>query len=141
MEGETPVLEATTVPTPTETPVTPEPSDTGFVSVSKPAPPKPTAAPKATEAAPAKTDKDLDLVIACPDCGKVINVDMFEYPKDVYSKMGAARLKQARFFVVQGKPDLAMEAVRKARAFYEKGGDKKGLKEVLKLVESLAGAS
>ena len=59
---------------------------------------------------------------------------MFEYPKEVYSGMGAARLKQARFFVVQGKPDLAMDAVRRARAFY----DKKGLKEVLKLVESLA---
>jgi hypothetical protein len=52
--------------------------------------------------------------------------------------LGAARLKQARFFVVQGKPDLAMDAVRRARAFYEKADDKKGLKDVLKLVESLA---
>ena len=81
---------------------------------------------------------EVDLVIACPDCGKVINVDMFEYPKDVYSKMGAARLNQARISVVQGKSDEAMKAVRMARAMYEKADDKKGLKEVLKLVESLA---
>jgi hypothetical protein len=77
-------------------------------------------------------------VIACPDCGKVINVDMFEYPKKVYSEMGAARLNHARICIVQGKNDDAMKAVRMARAMYEKADDKKGLKEVLKLVESLA---
>ena len=54
------------------------------------------------------------------------------------TRLGEARLKQARFFVVQGYPDNAMQAVRKARALYEKADDKKGLKEVLKLVESLA---
>jgi hypothetical protein len=104
-------------------------------AITKPSPPE--AKPEAPKA---PVDSDLDLVIACPDCGKVINVDMFEYPNEVYSKMGAARLKQARFFVVQGKPNQAMEAVRKARALYEKADDKKGLKEVLKLVESLAKA-
>ena len=135
MEGETPVLEATTVPTPTDEPVTPAPA---------PAPaPEPEPVPaesKPAAAAPKPDDKDFDRVIACPDCGKVINVDSFDYPKEVYSTMGAARLKQARFFVVQGKPDMAMDAVRMARAFYEKASDKKGLKEVLKLVESLAKA-
>ncbi|MFW9964314.1 MAG: zinc-ribbon domain-containing protein [Candidatus Sifarchaeia archaeon] len=99
---------------------------------------KPSPAKAEAKAAPTSVDEDLDLVIACPDCGKVINVDMFEYPKEVYTKMGDARLKQARFFVVQGKPDMAMQAVRKARALYEKAEDKKGLKDVLKLVESLA---
>jgi hypothetical protein len=131
MEGDVPVLEATTVE---EVPAAAsEPEATPFAPVAKPAP----ATPKAA-VTPAPVDSDLDLVIACTDCGKVINVDMFEYPLEVYSKMGEARLKQARFFVVQGKPDDAMRAVRKARSLYEKADDKKGLKEVLKLVESLA---
>ncbi len=138
MEGDVPVIEATTVeqihaPEPEPAPAEIQPGDSGFAAITKPAPVEPAAPTK-----PAPPDEDLDLVIACPDCGKVINVDMFDYPKDVYSKMGAARLKQARFFVVQGYPDNAMKAVRKARALYEKADDKKGLKEVLKLVESLA---
>ncbi|MFW9807072.1 MAG: zinc ribbon domain-containing protein [Candidatus Thorarchaeota archaeon] len=149
MEDDTPILEATTIETPTET----TPSETGFAAAETPTHPEPAPTPAAAApppaapapAAPAKTpnkvDEDLDLVIACPDCGKVINVDMFEYPDEVYSKMGESRLKQARFMVVQGKPDQAMVAVRKARAFFEKADDKKGLKEVLKLVESLAKAS
>jgi hypothetical protein len=137
MEGDIPVIEATTAepeptPAPTPTPAQPAPGKPA-PAVTKPAAAEPKAAKK-----PAAPDEDLDLVIACPDCGKVINVDMFDYPNDVYSKMGAARLKQARFFVVQGYPDNAMKAVRKARALYEKADDKKGLKEVLKLVESLA---
>ena len=146
MEGGVPVIEATTAEEaseaeltydePVAAPAEPEAEPTPFAPVDKPAP----AAPEPAKA-PAKPDADLDLVIACPDCGKVINVDMFDYPNDVYSRMGAARLKQARFFVVQGKPDEAMQAVRKARAFYEKADDKKGLKEVLKLVESLAKVS
>ena len=143
MEGDIPVIEATTAEEVPEseiaydetemTPVTAKPEVTPSTPVSKPAAAKPEAAATTLPA-----DSDLDLVIACPDCGKVINVDMFEYPLDVYSKMGEARLKQARFFVVQGKPDDAMKAVRKARSLYEKADDKKGLKEVLKLVESLA---
>jgi hypothetical protein len=71
----------------------------------------------------------------------VISIDMFEYPAEVYSGMGEARLKQARYFVVQGNNDDAMKAVRKARSLYEKADDKKGLKDVLKLVESLARGS
>ncbi len=136
MEDGVPVIEATTAeeaPSAEVTPAKPEPGDSGYAAVTKPPKAKPEPAAK-----PAPPDADLDLVIACPDCGKVINVDLFDYPKDVYSKMGAARLKQARFFVVQGYPDNAMQAVRKARALYEKADDKKGLKEVLKLVESLA---
>lgn len=122
-----PVLEATTV----EAPAAPA-SDTGFAAVA-PAPDTPPSEPAAQP-----PDFEDDMVIACPDCGKVINVDMFEYPKDVYSSMGAARLNQARINVVQGKNDEAMKSVRMARALYEKADDKKGLKEVLKLVESLA---
>ncbi|MGY5864425.1 MAG: zinc finger Ran-binding domain-containing protein [Candidatus Thorarchaeota archaeon] len=121
------VLEATTV----EEPVAPA-SDAGFAAAA------PTPEPPQPEPAVVAPTSEVDLVIACPDCGKVINVDMFEYPNEVYSKMGAARLSHARISVVQGKNDEAMKAVRMARAMYEKADDKKGLKEVLKLVESLA---
>ncbi len=142
-EEDMPVLEATTAEEVTEDELAyddsdfssdiPEPETIPVSSAAKPS--IPAATPTET---PQKVDSDLDLVITCPDCGKVITVDMFDYPIDVYSKMGAARLKQARFFVVQGKPEEAMKAVRKARSLYEKADDKKGLKEVLKLVESLA---
>ncbi|TFG32078.1 zinc ribbon domain-containing protein [Candidatus Thorarchaeota archaeon] len=84
------------------------------------------------------TEDDIDLVIACPDCGKTINVDMFEYPREVYSAMGAARLKQARFFIVQGKGHDALRIIRMAHALYTKAGDNKGLSEVKKIIETLA---
>jgi hypothetical protein len=83
-------------------------------------------------------DDEIDLVIACPDCGKTINVDMFEYPREVYSAMGAARLKQARFFIVQGKGQDALRIIRMAHALYSKAGDEKGLAEVKKIIETLA---
>ncbi|MFX1482399.1 MAG: zinc finger Ran-binding domain-containing protein [Promethearchaeota archaeon] len=143
--GGTPVIEALTYEEPDTA------TDTGFSAAGQPAPNtetvQPATSPEPVQAAPVTepvqpeakpVDADVDLVIACPDCGKVINVDMFEYPKDVYSKMGAARLNQARIFVVQGRSDEAMKSVRMARALYEKADDKKGLKDVLKLVESLA---
>lgn len=84
------------------------------------------------------SDDAIDLVITCPDCGKTISVDMFEYPKEVYSAMAAARMKQARFFIVQGKGDDALRVVRIANALYTKAGDKIGLQEVRKLIETLA---
>ncbi len=129
--AEAPVIEAITAEEPSQ-PI----SDTG----SAPATPTPAATSEPTPAEPATkpSDSEIDLVSTCPDCGKVINLDMFEYPKDVYSKMGVARLNQARIYIVQGKPDEAMKIVRMARALYEKADDTKGLKEVLKLVESLA---
>ncbi len=83
-------------------------------------------------------DDEIDLVIACPDCGKTINVDMFEYPAEVYSLMGQARLKQARFFVVQGKGNDALRILRMAHALFTKAGDKNGLAEVKKIIETLA---
>ncbi len=99
-------------------------------------------APPVTEAPPPKTttikENEVDLVIACPDCGKTINVDMFEYPKEVYRLMGEARLKQARFFIVQGKGKDALRIIRMAHALYTKAEDKIGLAEVKKLIETLA---
>jgi hypothetical protein len=83
-------------------------------------------------------DDAIDLVITCPDCGKTISVDMFEYPREVYSGMAAARMKQARFFIVQGKGDEALRVVRIANALYTKAGDKIGIQEIRKLIETLA---
>ncbi len=131
-----PVLEATTV----EAEVTPELS-AEFTSskyeeeaVAKPAP----ASTPPPQAAAADVDEDsLDLVIACPSCGGILNIDMFEYPPEVYSAMGDARLKQARFFVVQGQNDDAKRIVDVATALYEKAGDKKGIAEAEKLRKSL----
>jgi hypothetical protein len=84
------------------------------------------------------TEDDIDLVITCPDCGKIINVDMFEYPREVYSAMAAARLKQARFFIVQGKGNDALRIVRIAHALYTKAGDDIGVSEVKKIIQTLA---
>ena len=52
---------------------------------------------------------EMDYVTTCPHCGQVIGLDTFDYPKEVYSAMGEARLKQARFLVVQGKQEKAIE--------------------------------
>lgn len=107
--------------------------DTGEISWSEPETP---TAPK--EPVKKVVDDAIDLVITCPDCGKTINVDMFEYPREVYSAMAAARMKQARFFIVQGKGDEALRVVRIANALYTKAGDKIGLQEIRKLIETLA---
>lgn len=105
---------------------------TGFAAQTPPV----TEAP--ADPLPAAIVDSLDLVIACPDCGKVINVDMFEYPRDVYSAMAAARLKQTRFFIVQGKGNEALRIVRLAHTLYTKAGDNFGLDEVKKIIETLA---
>jgi len=110
-------------------PITPEPS------------PKAPAAP-ATPTVPATPAPSpaggLENVTTCTTCGSVINVDMFEYPKEVYGGMGNARLKQARFLVVQGKYEDAQHVVRISRFLFMKAEDKDGLTEVGKLVDSLA---
>ncbi|MGY5859171.1 MAG: hypothetical protein RTU63_07365 [Candidatus Thorarchaeota archaeon] len=116
-------------------PGTDEPT-TGFTSHAPPAAAAP--APAAAPVTDTTYEDDIDLVIACPDCGKTINVDMFEYPREVYGAMGAARLKQARFFVVQGKGNDALRIIRMAHALYAKAGDDKGLAEVKKIIETLA---
>ena len=82
-------------------------------------------------------EDDLDLVIACPACGNVMNVDMFEYPREVYSAMGSARLKQARFFIVQGKSADAARVVGVAKALFDKAEDEAGVAEAMKLEQSI----
>ncbi|MHA1136035.1 MAG: zinc ribbon domain-containing protein [Candidatus Thorarchaeota archaeon] len=119
-----------------ETPSRTEEATTGFSPQTPPA--APALAPKPTSPPDTTYEDDIDLVIACPDCGKTINVDMFEYPREVYAAMGAARLKQARFFVVQGKGNDALRIIRMAHALYSKAGDDIGLAEVKKIIETLA---
>ncbi|MBD3159172.1 MAG: hypothetical protein GF309_10325 [Candidatus Lokiarchaeota archaeon] len=83
------------------------------------------------------SDVEGEYVATCPECGNVFGVDRFTYPDTVYSEMGEARLKQARFFVVQGKDGKAQEILRIARSLFEKADDEDGLKQVNKLVDSL----
>ncbi|MHA1902604.1 MAG: zinc ribbon domain-containing protein [Candidatus Thorarchaeota archaeon] len=111
-------IEATSVPADGET--------TGFSAVTN------TAAP--VEAKPVLEEH----VSVCHNCGEVVNIDTFEYPKEVYSAMGAARLKDARFFLVQGKYDEAQKIVRIARAFYVKAEDTEGVAQIDQVVESIA---
>ncbi|MHA1925993.1 MAG: hypothetical protein ACXABV_04805 [Candidatus Thorarchaeota archaeon] len=107
-----------------------------------PPPTAPTTPPHTTSTEPltpvSTAEDELDYVTICHKCGEATNIDQFEYPIEVYSAMGAARLKQARFFVVQGKSDRANESLRIARTLYLKAGDETGLHETKKLIDSLA---
>ncbi|MFO7836453.1 MAG: hypothetical protein R6V83_07355 [Candidatus Thorarchaeota archaeon] len=85
------------------------------------------------------TEEEGKHVTTCPECGNVFGVDDFTYPDEVYRIMGEARLKQARFFVVQGNDEKAQEILRIARSLFKKTEDEDGLKQVEKLVDSLAG--
>ncbi len=121
-------------------------TSTGFASARYEEAPEASPAPAVIENKPAPPTPqkevtsvmDDDMITTCPSCGEVISIDMFEYPKEIYSAMGAARVKQARFFVVQGKYDEAQKTVRIARSLYMKADDSAGLAEVSKLVDSLA---
>ncbi|MFW9846787.1 MAG: hypothetical protein ACFFD6_08575, partial [Candidatus Thorarchaeota archaeon] len=91
-------------------------------------------------ASPAETSMldEVDYVTICHNCGEATNIDQFEYPSEVYSAMGSARLKQARFLVVQGQADQANEILRVARSLFLKAGDENGLNETKRLIDSLA---
>lgn len=120
---------------PSEAPQTPQTQEGGeleFESLQGPSEPVPEAAPEV----PAVTD--IDHVTTCPKCGSVINIDMYEYPREVYSAMGSARLGQARFLVVQGKYPQGREILRTARALFTKAGDTNGIAQVDRLMDSLA---
>ena len=72
-------------------------------------------------------------VVICPDCGKVMHSDLYEYPNEVYSQMGNARLKQAKFLFIQGKPEEALKAAKLARMFFDKVKDESGLIQLARL--------
>ncbi|MCF2138164.1 MAG: hypothetical protein K9W43_13115 [Candidatus Thorarchaeota archaeon] len=112
--------------TPEETPVVEE-----AVPVKVEAPKPPTTVIEAK-------DEDEAEVRVCPQCGTIMYVDTFEYPPEVYAEMGNSRLKQARFFVVQGKYEQARKVIRIARALFTRAHDEKGLEQSDKLIESLA---
>ncbi|MHA2140060.1 MAG: hypothetical protein ACXADC_02715 [Candidatus Thorarchaeota archaeon] len=108
-------------------------------SIPTTAAPPSTSAETITPVSPAKDEPDY--VTICHNCGEATNIDQFEYPVEVYSAMGSARLKQARFLVVQGKPDRAKEILGIARRLFTKGGDETGLRDTTRLMDSLAGAT
>jgi len=83
------------------------------------------------------TGFDIDRVTTCSKCGTVNNIDMFEYPREVYSAMGNARLSQARFFIVQGKYPQAKEVLRIAAALFTRAEDNNGLTLARRLADSL----
>ncbi len=101
-----------------------------------------TAKPETTEqpaSAPAAPVEDLlDRPTLCPRCGAILTIDGFDYPPEIYSAMAQARIKQARFFVVQSKYSEAIEIIRIARALFAKASDPEGIKEVDKLAKSIA---
>ncbi len=79
-----------------------------------------------------------EFTVVCPSCGGVVHVDFFEYPREIYSVMAEARLKQARFFVVQGKYEDAQRIIGIANALFEKAGDENGKAQADKLLRSLS---
>lgn len=96
------------------------------------------SAPPAAKVPAATHEHAVDSVTICQKCGEATSVDMFEYPPEVYSAMGAARLKQARFMVVQGKSQEAAMVLRIAIGMFLKANDETGLAETKRLVDSLA---
>ncbi|MFW9888841.1 MAG: zinc finger Ran-binding domain-containing protein [Candidatus Thorarchaeota archaeon] len=127
------------MPTVTAETLAPAPTPATAPPTSAPTPTL-TPAPTQAESTPSvsSSEDELDYVTICHKCGAPTNIDQFEYPAEVYSAMGAARLKQARFYVVQGKPDQAMQSLRLARSLYKKAGDETGLHETKRLIDSLA---
>ena len=77
-------------------------------------------------------EKKKRIKIQTPE-GRVITIP---YDEEVY-----ARLKQARFFVVQGKYDEARKVIRVARALFAEAHDDNGMQQVDKLIDSLARAA
>jgi hypothetical protein len=92
---------------------------------------------KPVTAGPARTASNVDRVTTCSNCGSVINIDMYEYPHEVYSAMGNARLSQARFFIVQGKYPEARKVLSIAGALFTKAEDNNGVTLVQRLLDSL----
>jgi hypothetical protein len=66
-----------------------------------------------------------------------VHLDDFSYPVEIYSVMGEARLKQARFYVVQGKYEEAKRVISIARGLFTKADDDSGLAQADKLANSL----
>jgi adenylate kinase family enzyme len=76
-------------------------------------------------------------VITCPHCKSIITIDGYEYPDEIYSAMGQARLKQARYLIVQGKELDARNIVKIARVLFEKANDGDGLAQIEQIAANL----
>ena len=80
-------------------------------------------------------------VITCPHCKSIITLDDFEYPAEIYSAMGNARIKQARYLIVQGRENDAIGIAKIARVLFEKANDGDGLAQIEQLADSLSSGS
>ncbi|MBD3405265.1 MAG: hypothetical protein GF411_03900 [Candidatus Lokiarchaeota archaeon] len=81
---------------------------------------------------------DKEKVATCPNCGTVHGIDSFEYPNEVYSAMGTARLKHAKMLVVKGNGQEASRFLQIAISLFMKAENKTNLEEARRLLESVS---
>jgi hypothetical protein len=101
---------------------------------------EPVIAPK-DEAEPKEVELSAQQVITCPQCKSIITLDGYEYPPEIYSAMGNARIKQARYLLVQGRENDAIGIAKIARVLFEKANDGDGLAQIEQLADSLSSGS
>jgi hypothetical protein len=77
-------------------------------------------------------------VITCPQCKNIITLDGYEYPPEIYSAMAEARMKQAKYLIVQGRELDARKIVKIARILFEKADNGDGLIQLEQLMERLS---
>lgn len=100
------------------------------------------AVPKAEEEAvsiKAETARPIEeRVTTCPNCGTVHGVDDFEYPDEVYSAMGTARLKRAKMLIIKGEGTEASKDLQIAISFFMRAENKTALEDARRLLESVS---
>ncbi|MEM2143324.1 MAG: hypothetical protein QXQ81_08715 [Candidatus Thorarchaeota archaeon] len=94
--------------------------------------------PVAAQQMPSGPRAQEETTSVCPNCGSVIHIDRFEYPTEIYKMMGEARLRQARFFLVQGNGTEARRICMIAAGLFSRAADEQGLAQVDSLLSSLA---
>lgn len=108
--------------------------------VEAPSAPAPTRPPKVKEEVH-EAELSAEHVVTCPQCKSIITIDDYEYPPEIYSAMGNARMKQARYLIVQGRENDAITIAKIARVLFEKANDGDGLAQIEQLADSLSGGS
>ncbi|MHA1577639.1 MAG: zinc ribbon domain-containing protein, partial [Candidatus Thorarchaeota archaeon] len=63
----------------------------------------------------------------CPDCGKSVTSDGFEYPNYVYGAMGKARVEAGIAKLKENEHEEAIELFEKGKVLFERGEDSKSV--------------
>jgi len=71
----------------------------------------------------------------CPDCGKTVISDGFEYPHYVYGAMGKARVEAGIEKLKNNDHEEAIELFEKGKILYERAEDSKSAQECVKLTD------